>query len=78
MEPEPLLITVPEPELDIKYVIDFLHSHFTIYKLHSCGTAYYVKRQKKNFFAKFAFFGLEMEQKRNHNFSKVGTGTVKK
>ncbi len=50
-ESEPLLITVPEPELDINYVFDYLHLTFfsiIFYNkfLFPCKTAFYAKKQK--------------------------------
>ncbi len=73
-EPEPWLITVPEPELDIKFCswlpsfnifsFTFYNKFVEIYKLFPCKTAYYVKRPKNFqffFVEKFSFYGLDME-----------------
>ncbi len=67
---EPELITVPEPEPDIKWCIWF--PYFNIFfiqflqqiwwnfkKNFPCKKAYNVARFSKKFFEKFAFYGLD-------------------
>ncbi len=62
--------SVPERELDINYVFDYLQLTFcsftfynkfvNIYNLSPCKKADYVKR-KQIFKEKFAFYGIDME-----------------